>query len=725
MSRWLKIFILTVSATLVTAADLYCGPVRNGDAVYSQPDGSTFAAKVKGDEWTRIRTTADGHVIAKDSDGWWCYGKYDQEGRLECTEHIVGHAVPSEILSASRFIPYAALARKARERRMEVSMKNEEALRQCRQANSMATRSTSSVNHKKGLAILAQFQDVKFTYSKEDFHKLLNEKGYNGTGSAKDYYEAQFGKNWEFTFDVSEIVTLPNNLKYYGENDPSDGNDIRAAEMIRDACRKADEDIDFAQYDQDGDGEVDNVYVFVAGHDEAENTGQTELIWPHQWYVYSGGGIRLTCDGVLINRYACSAELSGRQSMTGIGHFCHEYAHTFGLPDFYDTNYDKDNARAAGLWKKTSLMDGGNYNNDSATPPNFNCVERNLLGLSEPVEIQIGQSYKLEPVHRNGQYFIMKSNTEGEYYLFECRSNEGWDQYIGGKGMLVYHIDRNGTEYVEGVGEMSRWTWNTVNADPSHQCVDLIEADGRNDLITDVKYPFNNIGGIFFPQPDRTSLTPDGHSSYRFWDGSLPEVSIARIASSDEVISFTVTSSSSIPEIPDVTGFTHQAFPDAMFISFVAGTSVPCNAIVEWKQDSDEDYKRVTLPQSQDGSYSYLINGLQSGNTLYEIQVRFENEGAIGKVYKTQLMTKRSPATEWPYLYFTNGGLIKSEEGFIAHVINAAEAVETAWYLDGKELEVKEDCRIYPQKSGRLSCVLTWKNGSMDTIVKEITISEQ
>ena len=82
-------------------------------------------------------------------------------------------------------------------------------------------------------------------------------------------------------------------------------------------------------------------------------------------------------------------------------------------------------------------MDGGNYNNNSSTPPNLNCIEREILGIGTAVNVKAGQTYTLEPIHKNGTYCKLESGTPGEYYLFECRSNQGWDKYIGGQGMLV------------------------------------------------------------------------------------------------------------------------------------------------------------------------------------------------------------------------------------------------------------------------------------------------
>lgn len=721
MNRKAILFIGTLLLLFLTVRDLHSGPVKYCNTVYFQPDGTTFNVKVKGDEWLCIRTTSDGCAIVRDADGWWYYGIYENSGTIRNTGYKVGEKPPSCILAESRTIPYKVLSAKNAPLRLAVRQKQASAREAMRMANSPSTRSSAQTTQKRGIAILAEFQDIKFTFTKDDFHNLLNQKGYNGTGSAKDYFEDQLGENWEFSFDVSDIVTLPNNLKYYGENDPDTDRDKKPAEMVRDACRKADDSIDFSLYDQDGDGEVDNIYIFFAGNDEAENTMQTDLIWAHQWYVYDGAGIRLTCDGVQINRYACSSELSGRKSLAPIGTFCHEYAHTFGLPDFYDTNYDNDDSWAAGLWTKTSLMDGGNYNNNGATPPNFNCIERKLLGLSEPSEININSSYTLEPVHYTGQSYIMNSGTEGEYYLFECRSNEGWDKYIGGSGMLVYHIDENMTEDIEGYGNISKWKYNTVNSDHLHQCADLIEADGRSDLITDKGYA-TNIKGIFYPQPDVTSITPDNTPAYRFWSGAHPEISIFGITHTDGVINFSTTDSAAVPEVPEITGFSHLAYPDAIFISFQPDDRhFTGEASVEWRKSGEKEYEKATVVPSADGSYSLLLKKLESGNMIYEIQVRLEHAGAVGKTYKAQIMTKRSPAISWPYLYMTDGGEISLTEGIIAHVVNASDATEIKWFLDAEELHVQDDCRIYPDRDGTLSCIITWDDGHEEIILKEIT----
>lgn len=290
--------------------------------------------------------------------------------------------------------------------------------------------------------------------------------------------------------------------------------------------------------------------------------------------------------------------------------------------------------------------------------------------------------------------------------------------------MLVYHIDRNAVEHVDGYGMVSKWTYNTVNTDPLHQCADLIEADGRNDDITDTEYPYSNIMGIFYPRSDVTSITPENTPAFRLWENGTPEISIIGITSTNEGIRFSAVNSTDIPEIPDIAGFGYQVYPDAIFITFKSSNPlINETAMLEWGKNGETQTESVKLNPSQDGYYYYLITGLESGSVLYDIKVRFSQNSIFGKPHQMSVMTKRSPSISWPYLYL-NSGEISQSEGMVAHVVNAEAAVGKTWYLDGQPLAVGDDCKIHPARSGTLSCEITWKNGSSDVVVKEITIKE-
>ena len=332
------IHILAAMIAMAAATALSdAAPARRGPITLRQPDGYSFTAVLRGDEFGHILKTMDGCAIIQDEDGYYCYAVFDADGSRHSSGVRVGADTPGDVLAASRQIPYGQIAALAAANRMAVQNLDEEPLtRRIMKAQGMMsddgtplTRSDGSLSNtieKHGLVILAQFSDVPFTYTREDFIRMLTQSRYsvNGaTGSALDYFNDQFGGAWEFSFDVSDIVTLPHNRSYYGGNDRY-GNDIRPAEMIAEACELMDSMIDFSAYDDDGDGEADNVFVFFAGGDAAEGAGP-DCIWSHAWYVKDGAGIDLTLDGVRINRYACTAELTrmmtGDYTIAGIGLF--------------------------------------------------------------------------------------------------------------------------------------------------------------------------------------------------------------------------------------------------------------------------------------------------------------------------------------------------------------------------------------------------------------------
>lgn len=716
---------------LASVSQLCASPARKGVMQLAQPDGTTFTAYLQGDEFTKIRKTSDGHAIVQGTDGWWYYAIYDTEGLRYSSGYRVGCDTPAEILHKSSAIPYGQLSDRARIRREDAARFAKKDASLMRRLVSAETRSEPPVKH--GLVILAQYKDVSFKHSREDFVRLLTEDGYdlNGaTGSAVEYFNAQFGGKVKFEFDVSNIVTLPFNRVYYGGNG-SDGTDKAAAEMIRDACLSADPETDFSLYDDDGDGLVDNVFVFFAGSDEAEGAPE-ECIWSHAWYVYSGAGITLELDGKTIDRYACTSEISRRYTtngkfdeyLSGIGTFCHEYSHTFGLPDFYDTDYDEAGGWAAGLWGCTSLMDSGNENNNGNTPPNYNAIERELMGLGAPEIITEDGQYSLSPIHQSNEFYRMDTDTEDEYFLFECRVESGWDAYIGGSGMLVYHIDRT-------KDKIRRWdVTNEVNADASHQCADLIEADSRQDSFAGMnEYAglFGNVKGVFFPYGDINSLNSESRPGLTFWNGNPSRQSLTGIKKIGNVVIFNVIGSSEESTPPTVINMKHDTFSDGAVISFESSRPFEGEAKVIWGRASSSEADTLSLKPYEPGRYALILDGLESAKT-YSVTAGFSIGEAEGETTTISFMTRKKPVVEWPYIYMGSeagaDGTFKTGSRIPLKAYNASEAVSIHWTFDGKDICIGPDGYYAISSGGVLKAHITWDDGSTDILMKDIIISE-
>jgi M6 family metalloprotease-like protein len=566
---------------------------------------------------------------------------------------------------------------------------------------------------KHGLVILAQYKDVPFKHSREDFVDMLTKEGYdrNGaTGSAMEYFNAQFGNSVDFSFEVSAIVTLPSNRKYYGENN-NYGQDARPAEMIYDACQLADQSVDFSLYDDDNDGYVDNVFVFFAGGDEAELFEQEDLIWSHAWYMESGGGLALELDGKSIDRYACTAELS-YNALAGIGTFCHEYSHTFGLPDFYDTDYD-ENGRAAGLWCWTSLMDGGNMNNDSNTPPFYNAIEREFLDIADPILIERDGTYTLEPLHSSNKFYRINTETSGLYYLIECRRQSGWDKYINGSGMLIYKVDKTPRR-------QRRWVIdNTVNAYADQQCADLVEADGRNDVFnSDREYStmVQNIKGVFFP--NKTTETIE----------FTPEISMTNIRMDGDNVVFSIVGFSEESTPPTAVNLKVEAFMDAAIINFESSWEFEGNATVTWGR-TDQLTTETEVEAYEPGKYSLILDGLTPGNKTYTVSVHFQAGEISGEKRSTSFMTSKAAPVDWPYIFvgknkaLEDGSYVQGTK-IALMVYNASQAEEIRWTFNDEEIAPEGDGYFTLENSGTLRAHVSWEDGSEDIIQKKINITD-
>ncbi len=742
--------LLTIFAVLFSFSAI-ASPARRGIVYLEQPDGSMFGARMRGDEFMKIVTTLEGNSVIQDEDGWWCYAHYDGEGVKISSGHHVGAEVPAQVRSMSLEIPYRKLAANAQRKRAEVMNQGMPLTRRMARARNVNTEGGEAETvTKHGLIILAQFRDVPFNHTRDEFTDMLTKQGYNAngaTGSAKEYFDAQFNGAFEFSFDVSPVVTLSNNRAYYGKND-RDGSDTAPAEMIVEACSLADNEIDFSLYDDDGDGEVDNVFVFFSGGDEAEGAGE-DCIWSHAWYVFSGAGEDLFLDGKRIDRYACTAELSRRyesssrysEFLAGIGTFCHEYFHTFGIPDMYDTDYEESGGTAAGVWSSTSLMDAGNQNNNGNTPPNLNAIERELLGITPPVLIEANGGYTLEPISLNGKYYRLNTDYENEYYLFECRSEEGWDRYCGGSGMLVYHIDKSdrssgsSDSYGISIKAVDRWDlYNEVNCRPDHQCADLIEADGRTDrfpaLNSDDYYlSLENIRSVFFPNSDTNSLLPDSRPGLSFWSGAVGEISITNIRRSGDDISFNAIGFAGGELPPEVASVKGEAFTDAAIILFESDREYEGEATVEWGR-TGEDTDTLRVAPYSPGMYSVTLEGLQPDNKTYTVKIYFELDGLVGEEEYMSFMTKKSPAVKWPYIYM--GSVVKNPDKTLAtgtklplRVYNASDAAEIRWEFNGETVTVGADGYFTVERDGTLKAHVTWDDGSEEIIMKEIIIGQE
>ena len=463
--------------TLLTAAALHAGvamavPAYPWKMSVKQPDGSILTIQKQGDEHASMTFTADGYPLCYDEvRGIFEYGRIEQ-GTLVST----GVAATD----ASRRTPdqMALLATIDSEAAHELLSRQREAAMRKAQRKVLIS-DIPTTGKQKSLVILVEFSDRSFSMSdpRTFYHEMLNAEGYTNkygaTGSARDFYIENSRGAYEPDFVVVGPVELPRSYSYYGANlTQQSGIDYQIYEFVHDAAAAADPLVDYSQFDSDADGKVDNIYFFYAGYGEADS-GASNTIWPHSANYYDDFEETLICDGMYINRYACSQELSGqRHQPVGIGTFVHEYGHVLGLVDHYNTQNQQ--AGGPGMW---DTMANGSYLNNQHTPPLFSAFERAELGWLTYTDLTIDADSinvvaPLSSPDEATAYRWTVPNTGGrEYFVIENRQQQGWDSYLPGHGLLVWHIDM----------DEQLWWQNKANADPTHQHIDLVEADRTPD----------------------------------------------------------------------------------------------------------------------------------------------------------------------------------------------------------------------------------------------------
>lgn len=521
--------LLVAALTLLGLAEgAWAVPAYPGKIRVRQADGTTLILCIHGDEHTNYTTTDDGFPILLNPTS----GNYEYATLRQGTPCASGITAADASLRSDRdrrflsTVDKTTMASALRKRRLGLSALNEKAdLRKTRRnPRRTLVNNFPHTGEQRSLVILMEFNDKRFTsmaHPQQYYADAMNQPGFtaaNGAnGSVRDFFLASSAGRFRPTFDVYGPVRIN-----YGQHDAGQGTydtEVNMGTFVKAAIEGLDDQIDFSQYDHDGDGYVDNVYIYYAGVGSADSR-DAETIWPHA-YDMQGWGIDVTTnDGVKIGSYTCSNEVDGYRSgnlTAGIGTFVHEFGHCLGLADHYDTS----NSWAKYTPDCWDTMASGSYNNDGNTPPLYSSFERCELGWLEPEDL----TAEADTVNRlpnlgdsNKAYLIRVPGVDSEYFLLENRQQKGWDAYLPASGLLVWHID----------DDPEVWAKSEVNNTPAHQHVDIVEANGKQS------------GNTFYykgvPFPGANHVTSHAFVS---WDGD-PLLDIDSIAVADSVVTFCV-----------------------------------------------------------------------------------------------------------------------------------------------------------------------------------------
>ena len=623
----------------------------------TQPDGTSITILIHGDENYSYKTTTDGRLVYQGKDGF--YKLTDSLPQRSC-----------EAKSTNKMNP----------------------------AN--ATKSGWSV---KTLVIPVHFRDRHFTTwnAEAAIHNLFNQVNYtdNGaTGSVRDYFRDNLGSLCNFTFEVCDIVETDEDASYYGAN--SGGvTDRNLKDLVEEACLKAKlQGVDFADFDGDADGKVDNVFIVFAGHNEAEGGGD-DCIWPQSWDISDRD---ICIDGKQIAGFSLYSEYSGADGydFAGIGTICHEYCHLLGLVDLYDVNGETE-GRSQGCGGTLSIMDEGNYNNSGRTPPYLGVIERQMLGLLRETRISFPQELFVEPVENSSNLFTIPTSVEGEEFYLEYRDGEKWDKHIGGTGLVVYHIDKSDNT----AGSMSaaaRWKYNAVNACGSHPCAEPLTQN------------------TFFPGADNiTSIVSSKTFPLMEWLSEGVGLGIDNITLGIGGISLEVVTDDTW-DLPYVSDYSVAPLQTSARLTWEADKTYSGGDggwVLEWHGGrSTEEYSVSTGAATE-----YALENLDPGGS-YDCTIYYRTREKEGKKTKFQFETIRS-LSRYPLIGEMEGSL-KAGKTIRLLVLNLEEDYDSiVWALDGKQT-AGEEITIATKGTHTLTATINYPDGSSEKLTKTLTVNE-
>jgi len=422
------------------------------------------------------------------------------------------------------------------------------------------------------------------------------------------YYLDASNDTYQINYSVPDtVITLPKSIAYYGDADYSLE---RRVELVQDLLLIIDPVIDFSDYDSyvilhSGAGRETDLYGTSPNAISSSflNRRLLQAILDPDNEDDDYPGLE-TDDGVYLKEIVISATNHNHPDNPEdlnygiIGLLCNLFGRQMGLPTLFGNVSSLGRAAGAGNF---CVMGTGVWNANGHVPPFPSAWTRYFAGWTEPILLQqsgdnlsLTYPFNREDLHIPRLYRVPIS--DDEYYLIENRQQnpdgselggqpsftfrllpEGeqdyydepfdmvprfnfmknsyrgceWDFYlpglggpdfpeIDGSGILIWHVDENIIR--------ENYESNTINANPNHQGITLMEADGIQHLRSSIpdlymrgspydsyRAGHNDYFGKF-EKDDGTISVPYVQSFY-----GEAELEIHSISSSDVTMEFSVS----------------------------------------------------------------------------------------------------------------------------------------------------------------------------------------
>lgn len=510
----------------------FCAPYLGKEFEFEQPDGSPITIRVWGDEFYIHAETLDGYSLVRDPvSGFVCYAEVNNDESDFISTGIPYTGQPVEKLKDAGLWPLAqgngikkglrlkpqAMIEKADRNRHLLGRDQTGRILPATDLNAFSSASTQAdspaplTGQIVGLALLIQFPDVPATISQAEIYNFCNQVGYTGygnNGSVRDYFYDVSNGNLTYTNYVTVYYTAQHNKSYY--TDPNISYGTRARELIQEALLWLDnpsgQNFNFGTISTDAGNYMLAINAFYAG---SIQNAWAEGLWPHMSSMY---GMFTSNEGVKAGVY----QISNIGSSLALRTFCHENGHMIcGYPDLYDYGYE-----SYGVGNYCLMAYGGSDYNPIPPNPYLKDIKgwESVTVLTNPPGVQ----YFLQS-NSNISYKYLNPGNSHEFFYIDSRTKTGRNSSLPDDGLVIWHIDENGSND------------NEQMTPSQHYMVSVEQADGLFHLEND-----DNPGGSgdLFHAGYKDIFNDTTNPDAKWWNGNNSNLWIRQISSIGSTMSF-------------------------------------------------------------------------------------------------------------------------------------------------------------------------------------------
>lgn len=596
-----RVLLAGIAILFANSNPAVAAPVWGDQMDLAQPDGALVPVRIWGDEYYQKVQSLDGRALARDANGWIRYATVaaDSSAFLPTGAVYTGITPTSTGLAARRSnvsvdVDISQAARMAQAKANWDALHKwapaaQPSISDLPESREAAAAGVGGVRSVTGLSILVDFSDQPATIPTLELFHLLNGQGYAGfgnNGSVRDYFAEVSNGRLQYSNLVIPYVRLSKPKSYY--DNPFVAFGTRATELVLEALATvAAQGFDFSQLTTDAQNNVLALNILYAGVPRA---GWARGIWPHMNWMQgvSYGGRRF---GVY--------EISSIGSAPAIGVICHENGHmVMGWPDLYD--YSGASQGTGGY----DLMSSANLYNP--VPPN--AWLRDQAGWDSTTRLEgmpIGTTFKL-PSNTNRALRMDNPANPREHWYVESRIRKGRNALLPDDGLMIWHIDENGSNSFR------------QSSPAGHYLVSLVQADGKLDL---ERGRMTGPGDLFHAlYVDSFGATTTPNSAW--WNNTPSNFKLADIGPVSDTMTVTWKGGGVLAQ----SAAARPSNPIAgLGVGYAEGTwpSMPNFTLASFQQKTTASAIAATYPSGRSTNYALAYDGYfnapQSGNYSFTV----------------------------------------------------------------------------------------------------------